>query len=411
MNTKWPGPLFVGLVSVVVVACTDPASAPGASESSLAATENYLIVDTHIDLPNRLFEEYEDVSVATESGDFDWPRAKKGGLDIAFMSIYVPADYQEDGGAKKHADMLISMMEKLAVDHPEKFVIATNTAAGRVAADKGRVGLALGMENGAGIEDDLGNLAYFYERGIRYITLTHSKANLICDSSYDDNRPWRGLSPFGEQVVREMNRLGIMVDISHVSDEAFYDVMEFTDVPVIASHSSARHFTPGWERNMSDDMIRALADNGGVIQINFGSTFLTARANAWSTEYSDQRDQLMEKTGWDKSGPEVKAWQEQYKVAQPYPFADLNDVLDHIDHVVMLVGIDHVGLGSDFDGVGDSLPTGIKDVSDYPNLMAALRERGYTESDIKKILGENLMRVWSEVEAHASRSAAAGLGS
>ncbi|NNF52391.1 MAG: membrane dipeptidase, partial [Gammaproteobacteria bacterium] len=317
------------LVLTFFTACANQTSTTNTTRSAATGAGKYLVVDTHIDLPHRLFEEYEDVSVSTESGDFDWPRAQRGGLNVAFMSVYIPADLQEKGGARAHAETLIEMMESLAVDHSDKFSIVTDTKEARAAAATGKIGFALGMENGAGIEDDLSALAYFYERGIRYITLTHSKANLICDSSYDENRPWGGLSPFGEAVVREMNRLGIMIDVSHLSDEAFYDVMAIVATPVIASHSSARTFTPGWERNMSDDMIRALARNAGVIQINFGSTFLTAEANAWSAAYSDSRDALMEKTGWDRQSDEVKAWQEQYKLANPYPFATLDDVLDH----------------------------------------------------------------------------------
>ncbi len=390
---------------VITTACGGdqvPAAAPAAGH---ATKGELLIVDTHIDVPYRLFDKYQDVSRATESGDFDWPRAKAGGLDVAFMSIYVPAGYQEEGGAREHADVLIDMMEKLAADHPEAFSVVTGTAEARVAAAADKVGLALGMENGAGIEDDLGNVAHFYSRGIRYITLTHSKANLICDSSYDENRPWGGLSPFGEQVVREMNRLGIMVDVSHVSDAAFYAVLDVTDAPLIASHSSARHFTPGFERNMSDEMIEALAANGGVIQINFGSAFLTAEANAWSKAFYAEQGTLLAESGWDDEGEEIKNWDRRYREASPYPFADLSDVLDHIDHVVRVAGVEYVGIGSDFDGVGDSLPVGLKDVSEYPNLVTGLRQRGYSEKDIRLILGENLMRVWRAVEEHAQATA------
>lgn len=393
---------ILALITVAVTACARPASEATASDADRAAARAMLIVDTHIDLPYRLEKNYEDVAVATETGDFDWPRARAGGLDIAFMSIYIPAEFQVEGGARDHAERLIDMMELLAARHPQKFFIASDSAAARAAAGSNRIALALGMENGAGIDNDLANLDYFYGRGVRYITLTHSKANLISDSSYDDSRPWGGLSAFGESVVRKMNQLGMMVDISHVSDEAFYDVLAISNSPVIASHSSARRFTPGWERNMSDEMIIALAKNGGVIQINFGSAFLTAEANAWSQAYSDARDSLLAKTGWDKSGPEIEAWRKQYRLANPYPFASVEDVLDHIDHVVALVGVEHVGIGSDFDGVGDSLPTGLKDVSALPNLVAGLRARGYEDPAIRKILGENLMRVWSEVESRAA---------
>lgn len=397
-------PLLASIPFIILTCgCTEQRPVSAAADSVSAAARDFLIVDTHIDVPYRLFEKYENVAESTQAGDFDWPRARAGGLDVAFMSIYVPADYQQDGGAKAHADVLIDMMQRLAAESPEKFAVVASVASARSTVADDKVALALGIENGAAIEDDLANVAYFYDRGIRYITLAHSRANLIADSSYDDERPWGGLSPFGEQVVSEMNRLGIMADISHVTDEAFYDVLALSPVPVIASHSSARHFTPAWERNMSDAMIRDLAGNGGVIQINFGSSFLTAAANAWSETYRDERDALIERTGWSKDGPEIDAWQTQYRQVKPYPYASLDDVLDHIDHVVTLAGVEHVGLGSDFDGVGDSLPTGLKDVSEYPNLVAGLRKRGYTDADIEKIFGENLMRVWLAVEAYASQ--------
>jgi membrane dipeptidase len=186
-----------------------------------------------------------------------------------------------------------------------------------------------------------------------------------------------------------------------VSDEAFVRAVEISQVPVIASHSSARHFTPDWERNPSDDLIRGLAARGGVIQVNFGSTFLTKRANAWSKAYGDERDAYLAAHGYERNGPEEKAFEKSYREKDPFPFAKLDDVLDHIDYIRDLVGVDHVGLGSDFDGVGDSLPEGVKSVADYPNIVAGLLARGYDESDIEKILGGNLLRVWSEVERFA----------
>jgi membrane dipeptidase len=196
------------------------------------------------------------------------------------------------------------------------------------------------------------------------------------------------------------------VDISHVSDDAFWQVMDIAAAPAIASHSSARHFTPGFERNMNDDMIKRLAENGGVIQINFGSSFVTSEARLYASVLSDLRD-VYKAEHPDASYDERKAavdpgFQERYG---PFPFATTADVLDHIDHVVTLTSIDHVGIGSDFDGVGDMLPTGLKDVSGYPNLIEGLLERGYSEPDVRKILGENLLRVWSEVEAFAAQAA------
>ena len=242
----------------------------------------FVITDGHVDLPYRmkianfrLQKEYLDVSKRTDGGDFDYVRAKDGGLDAPFMSIYVPSSNQgTPGKSKAVADSLIDMVEAIVQRHPDKFGIATSPGEVRALHKAGKIALPMGMENGAPIENDLENVAHFHQRGIRYITLTHSKVNQICDSSYDEERKWNGLSPFGEDVVAEMNRVGIMVDISHVSDSAFFDVMAITKAPAIASHSSCRAFTPGWERNMNDEMIRALAENEGVIQINFGSSFL-----------------------------------------------------------------------------------------------------------------------------------------
>ena len=363
-----------------------------------------LIVDTHIDVPYRLTEKtMEDVGTRTKEGDFDHPRAVAGGLDVAFMSIYIPAKYQETGGARPFADELIDLVEGIVDRHPDKFSLVTQIDQARLEALDGKVGLALGMENGAPIEGDLANLAHFHGRGIRYITLTHSENNHICDSSYADERQWNGLSPFGREVVAEMNRLGIMIDVSHVSDDTFFQVIELSQAPVIASHSSCRRFTPEWERNMSDEMIRLLGEKGGVIQINFGSAFLTREAQEQSSAYWAAREAFQKSGDLDDDDPALEAFGKQYWQEHRRIYADLSDVLAHIDHVVDLAGIDHVGLGSDFDGVGDSLPTGLKDVSDYPNLSNALLDKGHSRSDVEKILSGNILRVWSEVDGVARR--------
>ena len=376
--------------------------------SEAVVSEPMLIVDTHIDVPYRLEEHYEDVSKATEKGDFDYPRALAGGLNVAFMSVYVPAEMQEPGAAKPVAEKLIQLVREIEASAPEKFALASSASQVMDSVAQGKLALVMGMENGAGLEDDLANVAYFHEQGISYVTLTHGKANLIADSSYDPERPWGGLSPYGRRVVEELNRVGIMVDISHVSDDTFYQVMDLTKVPVIASHSSARHFTPGFERNMSDDMIRRLGRDGGVIQINFGSSFLTQAANQWFMDMLKEREQWTQawkdtqaEAGESPGEEALAAFAKEYREANPMPFASLDDVLDHIDHAVSLTSVDNVGIGSDFDGVGDSLPEGLKDVSGYPNLIAGLRIRGYSDEDIRKIMGGNLMRVWRIVEDHA----------
>ncbi len=344
----------------------------------------------------------EDVSVRTKGGEFDFVRAKEGGLDAPFMSIYIPSKYQENGGAKAYADELIDLVESICAKSPDKFAIAKSVDEVEAIVATGRIAFPMGMENGAGIEDDLANLRHFYDRGIRYITMTHSKANLICDSSYDEERPWGGLSPFGEEVVAEMNRLGIMVDVSHVSDETFYDILEVTKAPVIASHSSCRHFTPGWERNMNDEMIQKLAEMDGVIQISFGSSFLSSEYQASFDALTDHLKNWREENGLVATDSQAIAYEAAYRKENPPIYGELSKVADHIDHVVSLVGIDHVGLGSDFDGVSGKLPEGLKDVSAYPNLILELFHRGYSESDIEKICYQNVFRVWRKVEAIAA---------
>ncbi len=369
-----------------------------------------MIVDGHIDTPYRLFEKLgadgeptEDVSQRTTGGEFDHPRAVEGGLDVPFMSIYVPAELQATPGASKaRADALIDMMEKLARRSPDKFALAHSVDAARRNTREGKVSLAMGIENGSAIEDKLENVAHFHQRGVRYITLTHSRDNQLCDSSFNSGkRTWNGLSPFGRKVVAEMNRVGIMVDVSHLSDDSIRQVLEVSQVPVIASHSSCRHFTPGFERNISDELIQALAAKGGVVMINFGSGFLTQAANVQSDEVHKAVRAFIAERGLRPDAPEVKAFLEAWQREHPVAYARVEDVADHIDHVVKLVGIDHVGLGSDFDGVGDTLPIGLKDVSQYPQLFRVLLERGYSEADLEKLASGNVLRVWQQVETHA----------
>lgn len=396
--------LFAAASMLAIAACSDQADQQKdfSAEANRIAQET-LIVDTHIDVPYRLDAQWEDVSKATETGDFDYPRAVAGGLNAPFMSIYTPAMYDGTPRAKEHAEEMIGIVERMVASAPTKFRIAKTVADVEQAMKDGVIALPLGMENGSPISGDLANLDYFYERGIRYITLAHSKSNHISDSSYDTERKWNGLSDFGRAAVKRMNEIGIMVDVSHISDEAFYDVMEVAQVAPIASHSSARHFTPGFERNMSDEMIKALGAKGGVIMINYGSAFLTEDANGYNAGRDEAYLEYLEDEGLEDSTDLKDQFTAQYRKDNPYPYATTEDVLDHIDHVVKLAGVDVVGLGSDYDGVGDSLPIGLKDVSSYPHLVEGLMKRGYSEADIKKILSGNLMRVWRQVEAYAAQ--------
>ncbi len=360
--------------------------------------QKLMIIDTHIDVPYRLHQKMENIAQPTLDGDFDYPRAKRGGLDVPFLSIYVPASYQKEGGAKQFADHLIDTVEGFVKRWPDKFGIVKSVAEVHSQFRNDRISLALGMENGAPIQGKLENLRYFYDRGIRYMTLTHSKNNDICDSSYDQERKWHGLSSFGKRVVAEMNQLGMMVDVSHVSDDTFFQTIEISKAPVIASHSSCRYFTPNWERNLSDAMIRLLAQKGGVIQIAFGSSFLSDEYRKRKKASLNHIETYLKEQGLKRADTAAQHYIQKYQQDNPIGYASITDVISHIDHVIQLVGADHVGLGSDFDGVGDSLPIGLKSVANYPNLIYELLKKGYSRTDIEKICSGNTLRVWSEVE-------------
>ncbi len=369
----------------------------------------YILTDGHVDLPYRLKiknfrleREYLGIPLKTTEGDFDYERAKKGGLSAPFMSIYIPSSYQQTGGAKELADSLINMVRGIATAHPDKFGVVTTPKEAEANFKKGVISFPMGMENGAPLLT-IADVAYFRKKGISYVTLTHGKDNLICDSSYDTTHTHKGLSAYGREVVKEMNRVGIMVDISHVSDDAFYQAIELSSVPVIASHSSCRYFTPTFKRNMSDDMIKLLAKKGGVIQINFGSSFLDEKYRQQIEVLQDKFGKALKEKGIKMGTPEAGEFQKQFQKENPVLFADVETVADHIDHVVKLTGsTQHVGIGSDFDGVGDSLPTGLKDVSQYPNLIYVLLKRGYNESDIANLMYRNVWRVWQKTVDNAT---------
>jgi membrane dipeptidase len=308
---------------------------------------------------------------------------------------------EQEGGSFELANQLIDAVEAIAARAPDKFMLVDSVADARKAFASQRIGLAMGMENGSPIEGSLENLRRFYRRGIRYLGLAHAKNNHLSDASYDKKRRWNGLSPFGKTVVREMNRLGIMVDLSHLTDKAVDQVLEISAAPVIASHSSCRHFTPGFERNLDDARIRALAAKGGVIQINFGSEFLTDTAYSYDARKKRAVDEHAQAMGWKRDSKKAREYAKEYTREHPFPYATVADVVDHIDHVIAIAGEDYVGLGSDFDGVGDSLPIGLKDVSMYPVIIEEMLKRGYSRDRIAKICGGNLMRVWAAVETVA----------
>ena len=361
--------------------------------------DSLLIVDGHIDVPYRMTRFAEDISVSTIGGDFDYPRAKAGGLNAPFMSVYIPAVRQDvPGSARSLADSLIDMVEGFARAAPNKFAIATSTTDLLNHQQAGLISLPMGLENGAPIHS-IEDLEHFYDRGIRYITLTHGRDNQLCDSSYDSTRTWGGLSPLGEQVVDHMNRLGMMIDVSHLTDSTIAQVLRRSNAPVIASHSSARHFTPGWERNLSDELIRGIAAQDGVVMVSFGSSFVRGAYQAQGQQLADRISNYLTTNNIDPTSEEGVRYRESQRKSNP--IGSLEELVDHIDHVVQIAGVEYVGLGSDFDGV-TALPSGLQDVAAYPSLIAELLQRGYSDTDIGLILGGNALRVWEAVERAAA---------
>jgi len=366
-------------------------------EHSKEFAQKNLVIDTHLDTPMALLGGNVDYSVSYPSGNFDYPRAKEGGLKVPFWAAFVSSEYNFSNTAKDFTNKIIDSIEKFCSDHKDKFEMVTSPNDVLSKYQNGKILIAMGIENGAAIEEDLNNIKMFYDRGIRYMTLTHSRNNRICDSSFDPERKWNGLSPFGIEVVKEMNKQGMIIDLSHVSDSTFYQVLRISKAPVVATHTACRYFTPGLERNASDDMIKQLAAKGGVIQINFGSGFLSQKVSDKSTKDRENITKYLTDNKLKRNDSAAVAYIKKYYAENPPVYADVKDLAEHIDHVVKLVGIDFVGIGSDFDGLGDSLPTGIKDVSGYPNLIYELFKLGYSDEDVAKVMGGNFMRVWKKV--------------
>ena len=410
LSKSFPPILIILLISIFMIqlGCNSGDQSPEETleARALRLAKSIMIIDGHTDLPYRLVNQgfnWEDstatLPLKSMEGDVDFERAKAGGLDAAFVAIYIPASYQDQSGKPKQlADDMIRMMQEIISGYPDSFGAARNPEDLESNFKKGLVSLPLAIENGAAIENDLTLLGYFQERGICYITLTHSKDNQICDSSYDESETWGGLSPFGRKVIAEMNRLGMIIDVSHITDKALYQVLALSSAPVIATHSSARHFTPGFERNLDDEGIRQIASKGGLIMVNFGSTFLDQEIIDYRKEKREIIRTSLESKGMSPQDPAAKELLDSLNTVYPNRYTTVAKVADHIDHIVQLVGIDHVGLGSDFDGVGDSLPEGLKDVSQYPNLIAELLKRGYSEEDIHKIASKNFLSVWKTIQ-------------
>ncbi|MCA1756806.1 MAG: dipeptidase [Bacteroidales bacterium] len=367
--------------------------------------EAVLTVDTHCDTPMRLTRAGFDLGKRNDDGCVDFPRMKEGGLDAEFFAVFIGQgprnDSIHDVVYHRALDIFAAIHESIEKNSDQAELALTVEDAYRI-EDTGKRAAFIGIENGYTVGNDISRIGEFYELGARYITLSHSRNNDICDSSTDPSgAEHNGLSEFGEEVVREMNRLGMMVDVSHISDESFYDVVKITGAPVIASHSSCRALCES-PRNLDDNMLKALKENGGVIQICILSDYLRqpvpnpeldARLQEIREKYNNFRDISDEER--EKGRNEYYATREKYK-----DYATISDAVDHIDHVVQLIGIDHVGIGTDFDGGGGI--SELMDVSQMKNLTIELVRRGYSRKEIEKIWGGNIMRVMGEVERIAA---------
>ena len=357
-----------------------------------------IVVDTHDDTTQRMVSDpLFDIGARGGTGSVDIPRMREGGLDALFFSIYVPGGVTGPPAVKRALQQIDKVREAVRT-HPRELLLATSAADIRRAVAERKIAALMGMEGGHMIDDDLGVLRQYSALGVRYLTLTHSRNTTWADSS-GDTAAHNGLTPFGKGVVRELNRLGVMVDVSHVSDKTFYDALEVTTAPVIASHSSCRAISNS-PRNMTDDMLRALARNGGVAMINYNAGFLSEafRAAKPPAGVQAQLDAVAKRCGEDETCV-ILGWGRIYDEAMSsgqMPAVTWVEIVDHIDHAVKVAGVDHVGLGSDFDGA--IMPLGMEDASKLPKITGELQRRGYSDQDVTKILGGNLLRVMEQTE-------------
>jgi len=374
-----------------------------APHDPLAIHRRAIVVDMHADTTQRLVDEQIDLEQRLADGHFDAVRAKEGGLDAQFFSIWVEPELFGGGGARaiKRADDQIQAVQDLARKHPETWEVATTAADIRRIAASGRIAALMGMEGGYAIDEKIENVGRYYQLGVRYLSPAWSVSTSWAGSSGDEVGKTRGLNDFGRQVIREMNRLGIMVDVSHLSDRAFWDILSTSTKPVIATHSGCRAIT-NVPRNLTDDMIVALAKTGGVVNVIFYPEHIEPGYSEKKKKVDAEIAALVQKASDQERGDAAHKKLARDRVRgdeylKRLPAVSVARIVEHIDHIVKLVGIDHVGIGSDFDGI-QAVPADLKSIADLPNLTAELLKRGYSESDIDKILGGNMLRVMEEVE-------------
>jgi membrane dipeptidase len=392
-----------GVLSVVAVTAksqTQTSISPAARELHFQS----IVVDTHDDTTQRLLDPKFDFGARHTDGSVDIPRMREGGLSAIFFSIWIPGTVTGPSAVQRALDQIGAVRETVA-RHPNDLVLCTTAEEIRRAKASGKIAVLMGVEGGHMINNSLANLDKFFALGVRYVTLTHTVNTDWADAS-TDKAAHNGLTDFGKQVVREMNRLGMMVDISHVADKTFYDVLAISKAPVIASHSSCRALCSA-PRNMRDDMIKALAAKGGVIQINYHIGFLSQQFQDASKAHPELGKEIEAESKKRCGDNEACQLIEADKITRDLvaqgklPRVDWTEIIKHIDHAVKLAGVDHVGLGSDFDGA--DMPYGMEDVSDIPQITNALLAQGYSPADVRKILGGNTLRLMQDVEAAAQK--------
>ena len=410
------GRLFVVCFMVLVTVPSTLAQARDERlwQRALQIHRRAIVIDTHNDVTSAMANDDFDLS-GTPPAPYrtNIARMKQGGLTGEFFSLYIKPWYVENGGAARRTLDMIDSVYRAVERHPRDLMIATSVADIRRAKRLGKVAALMGIEGGHAIEDSLATLREFHRLGVRYMTLTWNNTNNWADAGRGEKKH-NGLSEFGKEVVREMNRLGMLIDVSHVSDKTMSDALDVSRAPVIASHSSARALSDV-PRNIPDDLLKRIAKNGGVVQVNFYTMFVDVKTVKTPSDERDARlkaeqDAIDEKY---KNDPERRS-DESFKLeaAHPLPPLPISKLIDHIDHIVKVAGIDHVGIGADFDGASD-MPEGAEDVSMLPNITYELLKRGYSERDIRKILGENFLRAFAEAErvARASSKSISGAGS
>ena len=400
---------LLSLLFLILAAVAFTPSPPSAAISPRAQAihDSALVVDTHADTPQRFLDENYDLGTADpkDIGHISLDKARAGNLGAEFFSIWVDPTTNQGHFAQHTLDLIDSVYEQ-AVRHPDRMTMAYSVEDIERAHKQKKLAALMGIEGGHSIENDLHLLRDFYRLGVRYMTLSWSNTNEWADSSGDIDDPkiqhHNGLTDFGKQVVLEMNRLGMMVDISHVADKTFWDAIATTKAPLIASHSCARALT-NHPRNMTDDMLRAVAKNGGVVQVNFYSAFVDESYRKATEEQKKEREAAVDEyVARKKAAGQPVTYLDKDRIEREWaakiPRPPLESLIAHIDHIAKVAGVDHVGLGSDFDGVSGATPTGIDSAADLPKITQALLDRGYSAEDIHRILGGNLLRVFSEVE-------------